>query len=44
MDTLTKVRQATDKLEAEILDEYGRMVELLDCVCFDSHTEKQLMY
>jgi DASH complex subunit DAD3 len=33
MDNSTKIRQTTNKLEAEVLDEYARMVELLDRVC-----------
>ncbi|KNZ61523.1 hypothetical protein VP01_1389g4 [Puccinia sorghi] len=36
MDT-TKVRQSTQKLEAEVIDEYGRMVELLDRMSNSAH-------
>ncbi|EFP86226.1 hypothetical protein PGT21_027467 [Puccinia graminis f. sp. tritici] len=37
MDHPTKIRQTTNKLEAEVLDEYGRMVELLDRMSNSAH-------
>ncbi|KAA1074984.1 hypothetical protein PGT21_026297 [Puccinia graminis f. sp. tritici] len=37
MDHTTKIRQTTNKLEAEVLDEYGRMVELLDRMSNSAH-------
>ncbi|KAA1131088.1 hypothetical protein PGTUg99_050136 [Puccinia graminis f. sp. tritici] len=39
MDNPTKVRQATHKLEAEVLGEYARMAGLLDRVYFDFHSQ-----
>ncbi|OAV98979.1 hypothetical protein PTTG_02464 [Puccinia triticina 1-1 BBBD Race 1] len=37
MASSTKIRQTTSKVEAEVLDEYARMVELLDRMSNSAH-------